>query len=329
MEKIYFYAPDKNTHHLFNHENQQWLGLSDNSLYTNWIVRTYLNMKQAGLYCEVVDDIPKKGIVIADRGTLGNQYPYFGEAMLICAKGDSEFHPSAHLHIVQNLYDLQNRKNSLWNPYYIPHWPQPGLIPRSEERRFLIENVAFMGTGSNLTKELLSEKWLHSLSSLGCKWHPVFNKEKWNDYSYIDVIVAVRRFDKCTYPNKPASKLINCWRAGVPAVLAPESAFLALRKSELDFLIVRSLDEAIAAVKRLKNDPDLYLAMVENGRERAEEFSEEIITESWMNFFHAEVPAQYGKWLQMSEFERRLLFLKRYLRLKLDRMQTRINKFSP
>lgn len=48
MEKIYFYAPDKNTHHLFNHENQQWLGLSD--LYTCWIVRTYLNMKQAGLY---------------------------------------------------------------------------------------------------------------------------------------------------------------------------------------------------------------------------------------------------------------------------------------
>jgi hypothetical protein len=289
MEKIYFYAPDKNTHHLFNYENQQWIGLSNNSLYTNWIVRTYLNMKSAGLYCEVVDDIPKQGIVIADRGTLrdtlGNQYPYFGEAMLICAKGDDDSHPSAHLHIVQNLYDLQNRKNSLWNPYYIPHWPQPGLIPRSEERSFLIENVAFMGTGSNLTKELLSEKWLHSLSSLGCKWYPIFNKEK--------------------------------------------SAFLALRRSELDFLIVRSLEEAIEAVKRLKNNPDFYLAMVENGRERAEEFTEEIITESWMNFFHIDVPPQYEKWLQMSEFERRLLFLKRYLRLKIDGMQTRINKFSP
>ncbi len=338
MEKIYFYAPDQDSHQFFRQESPPWMEISkarnnrsgsSNGNFVSWIITTHFHVKQAGLSCEVVDDIPKKGIVIADRGTLGNQYPYFGEAMLICAKGDGEFHPSAHLHIVHNPSDLQIKRNLLWNPYYIPHWPQPSLIPRSRERSFILENVAFIGSRSNLAKVFLSDDWIHSIDALGCKWHPVFNQKDWNDYSNIDVIVGVRRFDRCTYLNKPASKLINCWRAGVPAILAPESAFIALRKSELDFLIVHSIDEAIEAVKRLKNNPELYLAMVENGIKRAEEFREEIITESWINFFHTCVTTQYEKWQKMSEFERRILFAKRNIRLKLDRMQTRINKISP
>lgn len=317
-------------HYLFNQEVQQWMGISNN--FTCWIVKTYLHVKQSGIPCEVVDHIPKKGIVIADRDTLGNTYPYLDRVMLICTKGDREFHPSAHLHVVQNPSDLLKRRNLVWNPYYIPLWPQPGLIPRSKERGSLVENVAFMGTRSNFAKELLSEKWIDSLDTLGCKWHPVFNPNQWIDYGSIDIIVAVRSFDRRTYTHKPANKLINCWRAGVPAIIGPESAFLAVRKSELDFILVNSIDEAIDAVKRLKKDRKLYISMVENGLKRAKEFSDNVITENWRNFFHEYVFPEYEKWQPMSEFRRRFLFVTRYIKLKLDRMQARrarviLNKF--
>ena len=70
-------------------------------------------------------------------------------------------------------------------------------------------------------------------------------KSKWNDYSEIDVILAVRAvgnvhnksFASNLSPNKkPASKLINAWIAGAPAILSRDDAFLKLKKSENDFL---------------------------------------------------------------------------------------------
>lgn len=322
MNTIYFYAPDRTTHHFFEQDSQQWTGDSNN--FTCWICRTYTYLKKTGLDCKVIDYLPPQGIVIADRDTLGNQYPYLGQTLLICAKGDREFHPSAHLHIVHNPTQLLNTKNTVWNPYYIPHWPQPSLIHRVIERGFKLENIAFLGTRSNFAKELSSPKWINALEKLGCKWNPVFDPNQWNDYSNIDLVVAVRSFDRSTYDNKPASKLINCWRAGVPAILAPESAFIAIKKSELDFLTVPTLDQAIQAVERLKNNPELYLAMVKNGIERAEEFSEETITQLWLDFFNQYVFPSYQQWQTSSELTRRSLFLKRYGKLKLDRIKKKL-----
>jgi hypothetical protein len=274
--------------------------------------------------------MPEKGIVIADRDTLGNKYPYLGEVMLICAKSDKEFHPSAHLHVVHNPIDCQNKRNSLWNPYHIPHWPQPGLIPRSRDRASLVENIAYLGTRSNLAKEFNTDKWKQALTDLGCNWLPIFSPSSWNDYSNIDVVVAVRSFEDGSYLNKPASKLINCWQASVPAILGgSESAFASIRKSELDFLSVSSIDEAINMVSKLKKNPKLYMLMIENGQKRFQDFNESKVTYNWIEFFEKSAFPEYSRWLKLSEFHRLRLFTMRYFKLKQSRMTNRIlNKFS-
>ncbi|OLP15512.1 hypothetical protein BST81_25960 [Leptolyngbya sp. 'hensonii'] len=324
QKKVYFYAPDKQTHRFFEQEREEVIKACSNS-FTAWIVSTYLQVKQVGISCEVIDHIPQKGIVIADRDTLGNKYPYLGQAMLICAKSDKEFHPSAHLHVVHNSAILDKTgKNSLWKPYYIPHWSQPGLVPRSHNRGSLVENVAFIGTRTNLAKEFFSEKWVSALKDLGCRWIPVFDSEKWSDYSNIDVIIAIRDFDQHIFSHKPASKLINSWHASVPAILAPESAFLSIRNSELDFLIVHSIEEAISAVRELKNNPTLYFSMIEHGLNRAQEFSDEKITDYWITFFKNYVFPEYDRWLKSSTVSRMSLFLRRYFRLKTDRIRRRL-----
>jgi hypothetical protein len=79
----------------------------------------------------------------------------------------------------------------------------------------------------------------------------------------IDILSPITiLFDSNTYANKGAIKLINTWHAGVSAILTPESGFLAERKTDLDFLIIHSQEEAIQAIDRLKNEPKLYGSMI-------------------------------------------------------------------
>jgi hypothetical protein len=326
-EKIYFYAPDKMTHNYFRQHRREEIVKFGNTLLINWIASTFIELKKAGLPCEVIDYMPKQGIVIADRDTLGNQYPYLGSTMLVCAKCDREFHPSAHLHVVQNPIDTQNPYQSMWNPHYIPHWPQPYLQARNKARGSTVKNVAFMGTRSNLTEEFKSDRWISALEEIGCQWTPIFSPAQWSDYSEVDVIVAVRSFDGRTYPYKPASKLINAWKAGVPAILTPESAFVGLRKSDLDFLSIHSIEDAIDAVVKLKTNPELYASIINNGLTRAQEASDEKIIEDWLTFVEHHVFPEYAKWHEASEVSKIILFGKRYFRLKIDRMKNRI--FGP
>ena len=325
MNKVYFYIPPQHAAQLDsqNGDRTKWKGISNNL--SCWIWTTYLNLKKAGFPCETIDKIPTKGIVIADRDSLNDKYSYYEDLMLICAKADREFHPSAYLHVVQNPIDVQYYIDSIWNPHFIPHWSQPGIIPRTKERESQVKTVGYIGTRSQLAPELKSEEWSNALQELGCEWLPIFDPDKWNDYSGLDVIVAARSFGQATYPNKPASKLVNCWCAGTPAILTPESAFTSLKRKNIDFLEVESIDEAINAVAKLKHDLSLYNAMVENGFIRAKEFDVEHTTNRWIEFFEQIVFCEYSQYKNMNSWTKRKLFYQRIAQLKLNRLK---NKFK-
>lgn len=323
QQTLYFYAPDSKTHPLFQQTRGELIKNSSTN-FTAWIVSTYIELKNSSIDCKIVQKMPNEGIVIADRDTLGNSYPYLGKVMLICAKGDREFHPSAHFHILHNPVDAQKQINTPWKVHYIPHWLQPDLIPRNQNRDSLMENIGFLGAKNNLAKEFFSEQWINSLKELNCTWNPLFNPYEWSDYSYLDLVIAVRSFDENNYINKPASKLINCWQAGVPAIVGAESAFLALKQSYLDFLVVSSLEETINAVKQLKSNPELYRSMIENGLKRAKEFNKETITQNWLTFFNDYAFPEYENWLSLSDFQRRCLFVQRYINLKTERLKKKL-----
>ncbi|MGB3511922.1 MAG: hypothetical protein WBA93_22325 [Microcoleaceae cyanobacterium] len=132
MSKVYFYAPDETRQKKIQEEQTQWTGFHSN--FTPWIAQTYFHLKKSGFPCEIAKKIPNKGILIAERDTLDNNNPFLDEVMLICVKSDKEYHPSAHLHIVHNPSSREKTKNSIWNPYFISHWPMPGLISRDIKR---------------------------------------------------------------------------------------------------------------------------------------------------------------------------------------------------
>lgn len=128
--------------------------------------------------------------------------------------------------------------------------------------------------------------------------------QDWSDYTEADIVFAVRNATEYDLTLKPALKLINAWFAGCPAILGPEPGYQALRKSELDYFEVCSPEEAVAAVRRLKDNPALYAAMVQNGYERAKEFTTEQLAERWRDLLADPIATGYERWLQQSTVQK-------------------------
>jgi hypothetical protein len=76
----------------------------------------------------------------------------------------------------------------------------------------------------------------------------------------------------------------------VPAVLSPDYAFRELRRGPLDYIEVRSADDARAALLELRHDPALYRAMVDNGRVRGRDFTADAIADRWQTLLYETLP---------------------------------------
>lgn len=257
-----------------------------------WTLQTFLRLREAGLPCELVERFPSSGIVVAHRDLLPITGIPRSRVFLVCIKADRNRHTWAHFHVTQNERDSVRRTHPD-KSLTITHWPQPGLIRRDPARGTSVENVAYFGRACNLAPELR-----------GIDWISVRERPQWHDYREVDVTVSVRSFRQqkassavFDADSKPASKLINSWMAGVPAIVGPEPAYQAARKSLLDFIEVRSPDEVEEAVDMLCNNPRLYADMVANGLERAKEFSAASTTAEWLHLFRDVLPAQYEEWI--------------------------------
>ena len=269
----------------------------------SWTLQSFLRLRAAGIPCELTRRIPGEGIVISHRDFLPvdqipNERQYF--VCLLADRGDSGFsgrHPMAQFHIVQNGTDpLLTDPDPLWPAAYLSYWPQPALIPRSETRGGLFQQAAFFGYRHNLAAELQQPEWAARLNEFGMRWS-VPHRSQWNDYSLVDVVVAVRSFQVLSgYRAKPPSKLHNAWMAGVPAILGPESAYHHARRSELDYIEVDSVDAAIGALRRLHESPGLRREMVENGRTRAVELRPEVMATQWALLFDGIIQPAYRRW---------------------------------
>ena len=266
-----------------------------------WILQTYLRLKFAGRPVELVDEVPTQGILVYhkkhERQILEARVNHLGgyrALTMIAVRGDRRASRWADFQVVQNPLQVDEPSRFL-----APHWPQPGLLPRHPERGTRIERVAFKGFSANLDRAFLEPDWGEFLARRGVDWDfdAIAFREgvdagdtHWNDYRETDLVLALRPGHDPTQDHKPATKLVNAWTAGVPALLGPEQAFRSLRQSELDYLEISDLAAAKAAVDRLLAAPDIYRAMVENGFRRSADFSPQVVTEFWLDLLWRRVP---------------------------------------
>jgi hypothetical protein len=324
LPKSYWEADDRLPQLLAQYQNQaidsalwEWHVATHPSLKSDglfaWVIQPYLCLRAGGFECHIVSELPQSGIVIVPRKFVPEQLRPGKDLLIVMLKADCKLHKYSQIHIIEN----PNEKCSdtdLWQSYFIPHFPQPGLRPRDPDRT-TFTNIAYFGLETNLAKELCDLAWENQLQNLGLTWS-VRQRDRWHDYSDVDAIVAVRSFQTDGYDWKPASKLFNAWHAGVPAILGRESAYQNERKSELDYIEVGSVDEAMAALQKLQAQPKLRQAMIENGRIRAERTQPQAIARQWQKFLiEIAVPA-YDRWRETSALSQQSYALVRYLTME-------------
>ncbi|HYU34774.1 MAG TPA: glycosyltransferase [Thermoanaerobaculia bacterium] len=262
-----------------------------------WILQTWLLLYRAGHPVELSGTAPGDGLVVfhpRQKRLLLAQRSRLRDAVLVGTRADYRQPLIADFEILQNSFYADGRRR-----FWIPHWPQPGLVPRDPARGERIERIAFKGFAANLHPGFREPEWAGFLAREGIEWiedalaYAGRNRLdlEWPDFRTVDLVVAVRPNQKTTRHSKPPTKLFNAWLAGVPALLGPESAYRELRRSALDYLEVASVAEAKEAVLRLRRDPGLYRAMVDNGLRRRVEFTPEALVPRWADLLFETIPA--------------------------------------
>lgn len=272
-----------------------------------WPLQTYLELARRGLPVELIDTLPVSArpdeahLVVfhaKQRREVARQCRSWlrPRPTLVAIRADNRSPTIADFEIVQNAAFADEKRR-----FRILLWPQAGMVPRDPGRGARIERLAYKGYSGNLHPELRSARWLELLASRGLVWEADAvpfsgtatdaSKLNWNDYEKVDVVVALRPESPTLHTDKPPSKLINAWLAGVPAILGPEVAYRELRRSPLDYLEASNLEEVEAALESLRSQPELYRAMVEHGRERAREHTADALAARWKEVLFELLPA--------------------------------------
>jgi len=165
-----------------------------------------------------------------------------------------------------------------------------------------------MGNKENIDGWYTSAKFLSALDSLGMRL--IIQDRDWWNYREADVVLAIRTGPSFFLSTKPASKLVNAWIAGCPAILSQESGYRELKESEEDYIEAMCPDDVLTALKRLHASPELVLRMRENGQRRATAFSVEAIAELWERLLFDEVSRTYDEWRRVSASSRKRRYLK-------------------
>jgi len=267
---------------------------------------------------ELVHELPASGIIITLSNLLPDGFLPQRDQFIAAVTADFLPHPGAHVQIVQNAAHARRLPGSV----FVPHWPQPNLIPRDPSRDDRFETLAFFGDPSNLAAELSTPAFARELESRADVRFEIRENTRWHDYSDVDAVLAVRDFSRARHLNKPATKLYNAWLGGTPLIGGRDSAFSAEGQEGSDYLVARSAADCISHVCRLKNDPALRKAIVDAGTARAATRSRDAVRELWQELCSSGLPERMDAWkkkppLHQSAFrqlKRGIYFLDKKLR---------------
>jgi len=262
-----------------------------------WVAQTYVQLRRRGVAVTFSDRYERDAVNVVSRSELKiRDWP--ARHFVVGVQHDKSRPAICDQRVVQNEINVWDARVD----HFVPHWPQPGLIRRDPARGARLENLCFKGARTNLYDAFRSDAFLAELAKLGMKL--VFDikdnaerqPHRWFDYGECDAVLAVRDATAEDLKLKPASKLVNAWRAGAPALLSPEPAYRALRRGPLDYFEVSTPAEALAALRRLRDEPWLYAAMVDNGLRRGATFSPDAVARRWHDVLGGPVATAFGRW---------------------------------
>jgi hypothetical protein len=282
--------------------------------YYIWTVKTSGYLSKMGFPCRLTRHLPDDGVIVTHRRFLSNDMVPNPRQLFVCVVAEFGRHPFAQLHVVQNPRDpLLASATPAWPAAFMPHWPETGLIPRDPARGDSFENISYFGLPARLAPQLRGAQFARRLSEHGFNFR-IVSPDRWNDYSDTDAVLAVRSFVPVSWHRFPPTKLYNCWIAGVPGLLGGESAYQAERRNQYDYFEVRSADEVLETLLRLRGDPRLRAAVARNCAERAVGVDPMRIAETWAAFLNSVAVPAWRDWQRRSDAGRTAFRVSRVFR---------------
>ena len=283
-----------------------------------WVLQTMVIMAQRGLAVSIGRRAVPGAVNVVHPFDFGLRHRGLRPYILSCRA-------DAHRPLTANFWLEQSGARGRSHRHaWVPHWPQPGIVPRDPARGAAVETLVFKGDEINLDARFRSEAFVRALGGLGVALRLDTLRSasdagtsglvaNWHDYGSADLVLAARNLTRADAEGKPGSKLVNAWIAGAPALLGPEPGFREIRQSELDYIEVRTPEDVLDAVRRLKAAPELYRRMVENGRDRARAFDTDATLARWLDILNGPVRDDFLRWEATSAVERSIRLAPRFL----------------
>lgn len=289
--RISFYIPE---HHAPDKERREaWLSGQIPALLPGgksasaqaWLFQTWMAVRDT-VDSSIVTSLPSSGIVVTLSNFLPPDFRAGRNQLVAAVVADFLPHPGAQIQIVQNAAHAKRLPGSI----FMPHWPQPNLIPRNPARGDLFETVAFFGDEQNLAPELRTEDFKRELSEeCGLKL-VIRHADEWHDYEDVDVVLAVRDFSNARHLHKPATKLYNAWLAGVPLISGRDSACAGEAKNGSEYFVARTKADLVRLLIELKNNPAKRRAVVEAGQKKAASRNRDAVRTLWVDLLLNQLP---------------------------------------
>ena len=308
LNPIYFYYPNKIPNTL-NYKS----GLDC------WILKTFWKLKEykSDLNIHLVNYIPDEGIIIFHKGFFPKDIMPSNTQLFVCVQADYGRHQYAQYHIAQNPLGVSNlnfskrsffeeKLFSFTKSYFIAHWNQNDIIKRNFFRGESFKNVSFYGIDQNFPQKLLEPSFKEKLKKEGIDLKIITDSDQWNDYSETDCVLAIRDFENKPHYNKPFSKIINSYLAGVPVIAGNESSSLYLKNGlGIGISIVTNPDECFNAIKQVKENYLSSLKRIIIDKVKLKEFQDEAIVLSWDKLL-LEMQQNYQLWRNSSSLAKNI-----------------------
>lgn len=286
---ISFYIPENFTY--VDGKNLDAISLEDHQFYTSsyraWIVQTYLYLKRTmnnvvHSDCLIEDAI---NIVHCDEMiNLKKTHLYF----IVTIIADKKNFMPGNVSIVQNNNQIKT-KTYKW----VMHWPQANLIKSNRGSETKELNIGFLGVEKNSIniRDYISDSKYFEKINLFFK-----GPGEWHDYSNLDVVVAIRNFSKSESNEKPATKLLNAWKAGVLFIGGNDSAYDQIGKAGLNYIKIDNHKELVASIEEIIENKLIKQEYILQGLEASTKYEHKYIIKQWEEILNIFCVQEYSKW---------------------------------
>lgn len=218
-------------------------------------------------------------------------------------------------------FNITQNKNHLIPFSYqcITLWSQAGLIekmPKDIDEDNI--NIGFFGLDANSEKidvilhNGIKDKKINFLS---------FGPNNWNDYSNVDVVIAIRDFKQHRHIQKPPTKLLNAWKGKVPFIGGSDTAYSDLGINGINYLRVETPDELITQLKELIGNSEFRNKLIKNGEIAFQSYTNDKISEEWISCLNQQ---NYNEWQKKWNIIKKANVLKSYIYYNFLRLKRRI-----